>query len=343
MDRRIIFAVAGSGKTTFLIRTLDLSKRFLIVTYTENNVAHIRRNIIRKYGYMPNNITLLSYFQFLIHICYRPFLKDRCKAKGITWKMPDSWTRYDKGQLHYMTSHRYLYHNRIAKLCASACKDLIRGRIEKYYDCFMIDEVQDLGGHDFNLIQSIIPTKIDCLFVGDFFQHTFDTSKDGNVNKNLYNNYGQYKSRWSSAGVVVDEITLSNSYRCSPTICDFVSRYLSINIKSHRQDSTNITLVNSKEDADAIFHDNTKVKLFYSEANKYCCFAENWGKSKGIDDFCDVCIVLNAKTLKAYKNNTLNQLPAPTLNKLYVACTRAKRNIYLVPHTFLDDYKIVVR
>ena len=99
----------------------------------------------------------------------------------------------------------------------------------------------------------------------------------------------------------------------------------------------------NEEYANAIFSDNSIVKLFYSEANKYHCFAENWGKSKGLDDFCDVCIVLNAKTLKAYKNNTLNQLPAPTLNKLYVACTRAKRNIYLVPHTFLDDYKIVVR
>ena len=58
------------------------------------------------------------------------------------------------------------------------CKDMIIARMEKYYDCFMFDEVQDLGGHDFNLIQSIIPNHIDCLFVGDFYQHTFDTSKE---------------------------------------------------------------------------------------------------------------------------------------------------------------------
>ena len=194
MDRRLILAVAGSGKTTFLINTLDLDKRYLIVTYTENNVAHIRRCIINKFGYIPTNIKLLSYFQFLIHICYRPFLKDRCNAKGITWRMPENWTLYKKGQLHYMTSYQYLYHNRIAKLCATTCKDMIKDRIEKYYDYFMFDEVQDLGGHDFNLIQAITPTKINCLFVGDFYQHTFDTSKDGNVNKNLYKNYKKFKS-----------------------------------------------------------------------------------------------------------------------------------------------------
>lgn len=152
MDRRLILAVAGSGKTTFLINTLDLDKRYLIVTYTENNVAHIRRCIINKFGYIPTNIKLLSYFQFLIHICYRPFLKDRCNAKGITWRMPENWTLYKKGQLHYMTSYQYLYHNRIAKLCATTCKDMIKDRIEKYYDYFMFDEVQDLGSHDFNLI-----------------------------------------------------------------------------------------------------------------------------------------------------------------------------------------------
>ena len=80
MDRRIILAVAGSGKTTFLINKLNLDKRFLIITYTENNVAHIRSGIINRFGYMPTNINVLSFFQFLIHVCYRPFLKDICLA-----------------------------------------------------------------------------------------------------------------------------------------------------------------------------------------------------------------------------------------------------------------------
>ena len=340
MDRRLILAVAGSGKTTFLIKKLNLAKRFLIISYTENNVTHIRKSIIAKFGYIPQNITLLTYFQFLIHICYRPFLKDKCNAKGITWKMPDIWTLYKKGSLHYMTPNKYLYHNRIAKLCQTTCKDLIKDRIEKYYDCFMIDEVQDLGGHDFNLIKDIMPTKIDCLFVGDFYQHTFDTSKDGNINKNLYNNYTKYKQMWLKTGITVDEATLSNSYRCSQKVCDFVSQRLLICINSQRQDNTNITFVKNIEDANTLFHDNTKIKLFFSEAKKYRCSSENWGKSKGMDNFQDVCIILNATTLKAYKKGKLHELPASTINKLYVACTRAKGDIYFVPHIFTDKFKL---
>ncbi len=340
MDRRIILAVAGSGKTTFLINTLDLERRFLIVTYTENNVSHIRKSILDKFGYIPQNIKLLSYFQFLIHVCYRPFMKDRCKDKGITWKMPEDWTRYRNDSLHYMTSHRFLYHNRIAKLCRLSSKNMIRERIEKYYDCFMFDEIQDLGAHDFNLIQAILPCKIDCLFVGDFYQHTFDTSRDGNIHRKLYANYNKYKREWSNIGVIVDETTLSRSFRCSPSVCDFVSKHLLITINSQRQDLTELTFVDKKEDADILFNDNSKVKLFYSDANKYRCYAENWGKSKGLDNFQDICIVLNATTLKAYKKNQLSQLAPSTLNKLYVACTRAKRHIYFIPHIFIDQYKI---
>lgn len=339
MDRRLILAVAGSGKTTFLINYLNLNKRFLIVTYTNNNHDHIRRCIIDKFGYLPINITLLTYFQFLIRICYCPFLRDVYNSKGITWQHPDEWTRYKSDKNHYMTHNGYLYGNRLAKLCLEKSKDDIKERIEKYYDCFMFDEIQDLGGHDFNLIQNILPTKIDCFLVGDFYQHTFDTSNDGNVNTSLYKDYKKYKQKWSSIGVNIDETTLSNSYRCSQTICDFVTQKLLIKINSHREDSTNITFVNTEADADLLFNDNTKVKLFIKESHKYCCFAENWGKSKGLDSFNDICIVLNANTLKLYKKNLLHTLPASTLNKLYVACTRAKGNIYFIPHIYIDKLK----
>lgn len=339
MDRRLILAVAGSGKTTYLINSIDPSKRYLIVTYTENNLSHIRRRIVDRFGFLPDNVNLLSYFQFLFRVCYRPFLKDKFNAKGITWNLPEDWTRFKTGAEHYLSSGRNLYHNRLAKLCLNKCAPQIKERIEKYYDCFLIDEVQDLGGHDFNLMLAIVPTKIDCLFVGDFFQHTYDTSLDGNVRKSLYGDYRKYKREWSNIGITVDEMTLSNSYRCSSTLCDFVRNSLLIDIRSHRDDETLIVYVDNQEEADVLYNDNTTIKLFYQDSSKYVCYSENWGKSKGLDNFTDVCIVLNATTLKAYRKNALSTLAAPTLNKLYVACTRARRNVYLIPHTYIDRYK----
>ena len=45
MDKRVVFAVAGSGKTTRLINELDLVKRVLLITYTESNCEEIRRRV----------------------------------------------------------------------------------------------------------------------------------------------------------------------------------------------------------------------------------------------------------------------------------------------------------
>ena len=337
MDRRIMLAVAGSGKTTYLINTLNLERRFLIVTYTDNNVAHIRNSIIRKFGHVPNNITLLSYFQFLIRLCYNPFFKDQIRARGITWEQPNECVRYiGKCDIrHYLTPSRYLYHNRIAKLCLSSSK-LIRERIERYFDCFMFDEVQDLGGNDFNFIEAIIPQAIDCLFVGDFFQHTFDTSKDGPVNISLYNDYNKYKKRWQKAGVTIDTTTLLKSHRCSPTVCKFVNDSIGVQIESYRSDPVGINFVSDKVDAEKLLNDDRTIKLCYQESQKYRFKAINWGASKGLDDFDDICIILNEKTLKAYNKNKLDELSPVTRNKLYVACTRAKGNIYFIPHDLIS-------
>ncbi len=341
MDRRLMLAVAGSGKTTYIINKLDLEHRFLIVTYTDNNVAHIKKAIIKKFGYEPQNITLLSYFQFLIRVCYRPFLKSKIKANGIIWKMPAPNTLKLKrtNDLFYMTQNGYLYHNRIAKLCQERCLVFVKNRLERFYDYFMFDEIQDLGGHDFNFVIRLLPLNINVLFVGDFFQHTFDTSKDGNTNKGLYDDIKKYLQKWNKSKLIIDTTTLNSSHRCSPTICDFVTNELGINIKSHRKDNEYIQLISNKEQAIKLYQDDTKVKLFFSDSRKYNCYSYNWGASKGLDDFVDICIILNATTLKAYKNKKLTELAPSTRNKLYVACTRAKGNIFFIPSKFVDEYK----
>ena len=337
MDRRLILAVAGSGKTTYLINKLNLEQRFLIVTYTDNNVAHIRNSIILKFGHIPSNITLLSYFQFLIRLCYNPFFKDEIRARGITWEQPDEKVRYiSKDNIgHYLTKDRFLYHNRIAKLCLLKCPNLIRERIERYFDFFMFDEIQDLGGNDFNFIEAIIPQTIDVLFVGDFFQHTFDTSKDGPVNKTLYNDYAKYNNRWQKSGLIVDTTSLLKSHRCSPTVCKFVKDSIGIHIESNREDSVSIIFISDREEVDRLLNDDHKIKLFYHDSHKYNYKAINWGASKGLDDFEDICIILNETSLKAFIKKELDVLAPATRNKLYVACTRAKGNIYFIPHSLI--------
>ena len=64
-------------------------------------------------------------------------------------------------------------------------------------------------------------TKYKMLFVGDFYQHTFDTSLDGATNSTLFNSKAKYESRFTAKGFICDNTSLVNSWRCSKNVCQF--------------------------------------------------------------------------------------------------------------------------
>lgn len=89
----------------------------------------------------------------------------------------------------------------------------------------------------------------------------------------------------------------------------------------------------------ALYLDSGTVKLFYKEHQKYDCFSQNWGASKGIDRYEDVCVVLNPSNVKAWSAGSFRDINPETRNKLYVACSRARGNLTFVPESLLKGYK----
>ena len=340
MGKELILAVAGSGKTSYIIDKLDLEKQNLVITYTINNLNNLKVRIIKKWGYLPNNIRLFSYFTFIYSFCYKPYLHKKYSSKGI--RFTHNQSRYAKNQDRYIDDGMRLYSNRISKLLeAENVLPDIEKRLSKYFDQILIDEVQDFAGHDFNFLESIIKADSDIVMTGDFYQHTFDTSRDGNVNANLHKNYENYINRITKFGITPNTEALKQSYRCSPDVCKFISDNLGIEIKSHRADElTSIVFIENESDADDIYHNNEIVKLFFKEHYKYKCSSRNWGGCKGEDQYTDVCVVLNATSLIKYKSGSLSELPAQSKNKLYVALSRARGDLYLVPDKFLKKYKL---
>ena len=342
MDKSLVLAVAGSGKTSSLINKLNLNDRFLIITYTINNTRNLKQSIINKFDYFPDNIELFSYYKFLYQFCFRPFLGYQSKIQGIYWGVPPNYTgRLKLNDIkRYVTNDRRLYHNRIAKLLEQ-CNviDSVSERLEKYYDHFLIDEVQDFAGHDFNLLKSLVQAKINFLLVGDFYQHTFDTSRDGSTNKNLHNNFEDYKKVFKNIKIKVDTQYLNKSYRCTPQVCEFISDKLGIEIESRKDDSSQVELIENPIEVDRIFHDKSIVKLFYRENYKYDCRSRNWGDCKGENHYYDVCVVLNNTSYKHFQNENLQDLKPVSKNKLYVACSRANNNLYFIPEKLLKQYK----
>ena len=338
MARRLVLAVAGSGKTALLIDQLDEVRRHLVIAYTTSNVAALQKRVVQRFGYCPPNITVLSYFAFLHSFCYRPFLKMKHRSVGI--KFEPCSNRFATGLARFVDQNGRVYSNRLAKLLEfeNIIPDVIR-RIDKYFDQVLFDEFQDFSGHDFDLIEALAPLQARQLYVGDFFQHTFATSLDGAVNRRLHESQSGFIRKCVDIGMIVDQSSLARSHRCSPTVCEFVTNRLGIQIQSHRTDPTEVRLITHHDEAQQLFADGTVVKLFFKESYRFPCFAKNWGDCKGDDHFGSVCVVLNPGSMTAYNNGTLATLAAQTRNKLYVACTRARGNLYFVAESFFTALK----
>lgn len=341
MDKSVVFAVAGSGKTTKIVQQLDDKRRHLLITYTDANRDNLRTKIIERFGHFPTNIKLLSYFKFLHSFCYRPFLRSEKNTRGLLFSLPPAKDKYPlTDDRRFMTASRRLYSNRLAKFVEqTGTVPHVIARLEKYFDAVYVDEVQDFAGHDFNLLMQLVPANVEYLLVGDFYQHTYDTSRDGIINKSLHSDYTKYQGRFKKAGLRVDLDTLKASRRCSASVCDFITQQIGISIQSSGERESLVRFEEDKDAAEAIYRDPSVVKLFYKEHYKYGCYSENWGASKGLDHFQNVCVVLSASNVKAWKSGTLKDINAETKNKLYVACSRARGNLTFVPASVLKKFK----
>lgn len=336
MDKRIIFAVAGAGKTSYIVENLSRKKRSLIITYTVGNYNNLKKKILKKFnGQWPNSIVLMTYFNFLYSFCYKPFLAKEVRAKGIIYESNDSKFVSKTELKYYMTESGYFYSNRLSfSFEFFGIMEEIRNRLEKYFDELIIDEIQDISGRDFNFLLKIMQAKVNMLFVGDFFQHTYDTSRDGSANKNLFDDYNIYKHKFESEGFYVDEYSLDKSWRCNNVTCSFIRENLNIDIHSHHSQNNEfkILYINDDKQVKEILKDDNIIKLHYNKSDQYGKQHKNWGAVKGEDSYNDICIILNKNTEVLYNKGSLSELAKSTKNKLYVALTRARGNIFFVSY-----------
>lgn len=343
-NKRLIHAVAGSGKTTKIIESIDPQKRNLILTYTETNQNTIRAKLIDKFGYIPESTFIFGVFEFLYSFCLVPYLGKR--PKGINFDY-ETQGRFDNNSID--TTGRIIQ-NQLSK-------SILRGfliykknniqfdnsyleRIDKFFDCVFIDECQDFESDDFDWLLSLSKLSADVLLLGDFYQKTFSTSRRGNKGKGVHSNFDNWIKVISDSGFEIDLSSLSKSYRCPKIVCDFIVEKLSIEISSQLEEkySAQITLIDSQDKIESIMTDDNVMKLFYQKSYDYDCKSQNWGDSKG-SEYENVCVVLNPTTYILFVANRLNELPSQTKSKFYVACTRTRGNLYFVNQSDLEKYK----
>jgi len=335
VDNRLILAVAGSGKTSLILNELDPKRSSLILTYTVENFRNIEARIREvNGGVIPNHVEVRTYFSFLYSFCVRPYASYTLRDKGLKFgPIPRHAQRKPKTSLQrYVSSTKYIYAARAADMLGSAeLLDLVRSRLSRHFDNVYIDEIQDFAAHDFNFLFELAKADVSMLCAGDYYQHTYDSSRDGNTGRSLYKNGPVfYAKQFRDNGFEIDTESLSSSWRCSTEVCEFVSQMLGLDIASHGKTKGIVSIVNQHDEIADIYNNPDIVKLFYQNHHKHDCHSNNWGNSKGIDRYRDVCVVLNDTSADLLKANKGNQISPITKNKLYVACTRASGDLFLI-------------
>jgi DNA helicase-2/ATP-dependent DNA helicase PcrA len=249
-NHKLIVSSAGSGKTTFLVREAikNSDKNVLITTYTEANEKEIRRKFIDEIGYVPRNITIKTWFSFLIQHCIKPFqglMNDKLfenDIKGMILVSKQSAVRFisksgfpvifkeeDNFDKHYFTKGNRIYSDKISKFISNLSKKdsgNTFSRISRVFDHIMIDEVQDLAGNDLEIIKLLMKNCSEVTMVGDPRQVTYLThieAKHRGYRKGKIKEFLIEKCK-SLIKNGIDEATLSDSHRCPSSICDYASK-----------------------------------------------------------------------------------------------------------------------
>lgn len=372
MDKRVILAVAGSGKTYYICHELNPQKRNLIIAYTNQNIKNIYSELVNRFGFIPKDTVIMTFHSFLYKFMIRPFDFSigefygvpRFKSKGVSLIKPPEPSilhngyrranpRYAPiGQLeHFIIDQKYYCdllstliikteRHRSFSLLNSACDN-----INRFFDNIYIDEMQDFREDNWKLLQKIIDKVNNILLVGDYYQHSVNALNNCGIpfqNRKVPVPYQSYITFLQNIGLEVDTTTLIKSRRCSKDICEFVTSKLNISIDFDNDNSGQILWTNSISDIKRILDDDNIIKLVWELSSSYKFKAVTWGYSKG-DTYNDICVILT----DSFSNLDSEEYSIPasiSVNKLYVALTRSKGNVYIVKRSDFnlvkDDYLV---
>ena len=359
MAKRVILAVAGAGKTYHICHEIDPTKRNLILAFTHENIHNIQKELCDAHGCVPELTTVSTFDSFVYHqlvLPYEPSIAEhfgcpKFVSRGIcTIDPPPKTIKNTKGKpvanphyknkdrlAHYVTMRGQYYCATLSELVLQVKKNresLVRrvaARLNMFYDCVLIDEFQDFREYDYELIMALAKQLNDVVLVGDYHQHSVSATNNSGKpfkKKSIDVSYDAFVAELQKSGFEVDVTSLDKSRRCSAEICDYVSKKLHISITSSGDHCGAVRWID--DNPTSVLDDDRIIKLVFQKAGKYSFPALNWSYSKG-DTVDSACVILTdgLDNLDSDKFNPDRVKPS-TLNKLYVAMTRSRGDLYLM-------------
>lgn len=342
-NNKLIIAAAGSGKTTFLIEEAikNREKKVLITTYTQANEAEIKKKIIEKINYIPENITIQTWFSFLLKHGVRPYqgiiFDKRINGLILVNNKSALYVRKTETEKYYFTKDIKIYSDKISEfVCAvnEKTNSAVINRISNVYSKIFIDEIQDLAGYDLELLKLLFSSKSEVLLVGDPRQGTYSTNSSSKNKQFKKANVVNYFFQDKSINIETDETSLLVNYRCNEPICN-LSNNLFKNFVGTKSGNDSVSghdgifFIKEKDVEDYLKKFNP-VQLRDSKKKivNENFIVMNFGESKGLS--FDRVLIYPTKPFVDWFMNNESLLAETSRSKLYVAITRARYSVGIV-------------
>jgi superfamily I DNA/RNA helicase len=349
-NNKLIIAAAGSGKTTFLVnKALEQKEgKVLITTYTQANEAEIRKKIIEINKCIPENVTVQTWFSFLLQHGVKPFQGNlfEKKIKGLILvnsqsglkaytksKQPIYFGEEKEFEKYYFSNGPKIYSDKLSKFvfrCNEKSDGSVIDRLARIYNHSYIDEVQDLAGYDLELLKLLFKCSSDILLVGDPRQGTYSTNSSSK-NKKFKKSEIIHFFEDASMDIETDQTSLLTNYRCNPQICD-LSNKLFADFQSTTSGNNTITEHDGvyfikEEDIETYLQEHKPVQLRDSkkkEVNQNHRVM-NFGEAKGLS--FDRVLIYPTKPFIDWLKSNNTELAQTSRSKFYVALTRARHSV----------------
>lgn len=342
MDR-IIIASAGAGKTQHIVeRAYEFHEPVLITTYTEENTFEIASRFYELFGSIPKHVTILPWYTFLIRYLIKPYQNNFCPSNITgTFQVDGSsaiGTKKDNPE-HYFTSNLRLYTDKVGELAYKFNADFEGFPLEnlsRIFSHIFIDEMQDMGGYDLEMLKAFITSPVNITAVGDPRQSTYLTS---NASKNKGKNKINILESFRGLDVDIDKETLITNHRCCPEICEY-SNSLYPDFTQARSDAfyeddhKGIFIVRPQDVRQYLEKYKPLQLIFRRDSKHYLKDFPNMtiGKSKGKSFQRTLLSLPNTHCDYMFKGK--RNLPPTSLASLYIALTRAR-----ISEAIIYDYR----
>lgn len=367
MDKRVILAVAGAGKTYTLCKNVNKNKRNIILAFTNQNIKNIIKELNENHNGILENTYVYTFDSFKYNFFIRPYEPIIAKhfgiksfeSKGVSLiepppklinNFPNKNYKGNSEFEHYVIKDKYYCANlselilKVKKRSEYNLFDTAMKNINNFFEYIYIDEFQDFRQHDYELIEKIIKKSNNIILVGDYFQHSVNGKnntgkpfKVGNTKKTQrIITYEEYIGLLKDLKLKVDTKTLQKTRRCPENICQFIRKKFNIEIYADNDNKGNVIFLENNDKIKEIIENDKIIKLVESESKNYKFNCINWGYSKG-DTYSDICVILTGRyeNLKEENNIQYNS----SINKIYVALTRTKGNLYIIQKSKFDCIK----